>query len=204
MKEKDIQAQNDPSSDTVSNLRARWEQLEGPVQVGVVIGGVVLLALIARFLIVPIVASIGIGLLIIILFLPYWLPTVVAFMRNHSNKMAIGAVNFFAGWTFVGWWVAMIWALSNPNAGAGQTVVVNVTNTNTNTSASNAITGSAGAPQYQVGDIVNGQRFNGMSWEPVAAPAAAAPAAAPQIGDVGTRWAACCNWTQLSACSGCI
>jgi len=31
--------------------------------------------------------------------------------------------------------------------------------------------GAPSPPQYQVGDVVNGHRFNGVSWEPVDSPA---------------------------------
>ena len=40
----------------------------------------------------------------------YWLPTLVAGVRRHSNLIAIALVNFLLGWTGVGWVVALIWA----------------------------------------------------------------------------------------------
>ena len=37
----------------------------------------------------------------------YFLPTIVG--RKKKNVMAIGVLNFFLGWTFIGWIVALIW-----------------------------------------------------------------------------------------------
>jgi Superinfection immunity protein/zinc-ribbon domain len=47
--------------------------------------------------------------LLISLFL-YFLPAFLA--RNKSNFTAILLVNIFAGWTFIGWIIALVWALS--------------------------------------------------------------------------------------------
>lgn len=48
--------------------------------------------------------------LLLSLFL-YFLPAFLA--RNKSNFTAILLVNLFLGWTFIGWIVALIWALSS-------------------------------------------------------------------------------------------
>ena len=32
----------------------------------------------------------------------YFLPTIIGFLRNKRNKMAILALNFFLGWSLVG------------------------------------------------------------------------------------------------------
>ncbi len=46
----------------------------------------------------------------------YFLPTMVAFARRHKNKMPIVLVNFFVGWTVLGWFVALVWSFtSNTN-----------------------------------------------------------------------------------------
>lgn len=44
----------------------------------------------------------------------YWIPTLVAIYRKHNNKIAIGCINTFLGWTLVGWVVSLVWALANP------------------------------------------------------------------------------------------
>ena len=45
-----------------------------------------------------------------ILTLGYLLPWAVAATRGKSNSLAIGLVNFFLGWTFIGWLVALVMA----------------------------------------------------------------------------------------------
>ena len=44
--------------------------------------------------------------------LVYFLPTFIALMRGHHNTFAIVALNILAGWTFVGWVVALVWSLT--------------------------------------------------------------------------------------------
>lgn len=44
--------------------------------------------------------------------LPYMAPTVVAAYRDHPRKSAIFFINLLAGWTVIGWIVALVWALS--------------------------------------------------------------------------------------------
>lgn len=43
----------------------------------------------------------------------YFLPTVLAVVRHESDAVGIFLVNFFLGWTLIGWWVALIWALAS-------------------------------------------------------------------------------------------
>lgn len=40
----------------------------------------------------------------------YFLPTAVALARKHRNGSAVAALNLFAGWTIIGWVIALIWA----------------------------------------------------------------------------------------------
>ena len=63
------------------------------------------------------IGGIGIWQLLILLFLfiPVWfgiyfLPAIMAFHRNHHNKLAILVLNLFLGWTFLGWVGALIWS----------------------------------------------------------------------------------------------
>jgi hypothetical protein len=42
----------------------------------------------------------------------YLVPTFVAFERRKRNAGAICALNLLLGWTFVGWVVALVWALT--------------------------------------------------------------------------------------------
>lgn len=40
----------------------------------------------------------------------YFIPTFIAFDKNHPNKEAIFACNFIFGWTFIGWGIALVWS----------------------------------------------------------------------------------------------
>lgn len=39
-----------------------------------------------------------------------FLPTFIAYRREHPNRIPILLVNLFFGWTLVGWVVALVWA----------------------------------------------------------------------------------------------
>jgi len=58
------------------------------------------------------------------LMIPYFLPTIIAVMRQKSNTGSIFALNLFLGWSLIGWVVSMIWALSSDDVRT-QTVIVN-------------------------------------------------------------------------------
>lgn len=56
-------------------------------------------------------AQAGAGLVMLFfLVLLYFVPSFVAWARHHRNEGAIGVLNLFLGWTFVGWVVALVWA----------------------------------------------------------------------------------------------
>ncbi len=46
----------------------------------------------------------------IIILVIYFLPTVIANDRRHNNTMAIAVLNFFLGWTLLGWVISLVWA----------------------------------------------------------------------------------------------
>jgi len=50
--------------------------------------------------------------LIVIIALVYFLPTIVAFSRQHRNRWIILAINLVFGATLLGWVLALIWALN--------------------------------------------------------------------------------------------
>jgi T4 superinfection immunity protein len=58
---------------------------------------------------------------LMILFLMYWLPTLVAIVRHTPSALGVAALNFFLGWTVIGWIMALVWALA---AGPAQQVIV--------------------------------------------------------------------------------
>jgi len=40
----------------------------------------------------------------------YFLPSIVGLMTKKKNLMAIFLLNLLAGWTFIGWIIALVWA----------------------------------------------------------------------------------------------
>jgi hypothetical protein len=69
--------------------------------------------------------ALGMGIILILGLLLYFLPSIIG--KNKRNSGAILAVNFFLGWTFVGWVLALVWALMKDEEGAR--VIVNQTPT---------------------------------------------------------------------------
>lgn len=43
----------------------------------------------------------------------YFLPTIIAVVKHKANTSAITLLNLFLGWTLVGWFIALLWAVSN-------------------------------------------------------------------------------------------
>ena len=43
----------------------------------------------------------------------YFLPVLVAVLRRHHQLAPIVVVNVFLGWTYVGWVIALAWAVSH-------------------------------------------------------------------------------------------
>jgi len=46
-------------------------------------------------------------------FVLYFLPTIIAFARNKRDTTSILLLNFFLGWTAIGWVIALVWAVKN-------------------------------------------------------------------------------------------
>ena len=42
----------------------------------------------------------------------YFAPTLVAFDRHHANAWPIAVINFFLGWTLLGWAGCLAWSLT--------------------------------------------------------------------------------------------
>ena len=61
---------------------------------------------------------------IAVLFVMYWLPTIIAVLRRTPFALRVAAVNFFLGWTIIGWFVALIMALAAVPATQRVTVYV--------------------------------------------------------------------------------
>ena len=50
-------------------------------------------------------------LLVVLIFTIYFLPTLLAFLRQHKNKLAIFLLNLLLGWTVLGWVVSLVWSV---------------------------------------------------------------------------------------------
>lgn len=44
-------------------------------------------------------------------FVMYFLPSIIALARSKRDTVAIVLLNFFLGWSVIGWVVALVWAL---------------------------------------------------------------------------------------------
>jgi len=44
-------------------------------------------------------------------FVMYFLPSIIALARNKRDISGIVLLNFFLGWTMIGWVVALVWAV---------------------------------------------------------------------------------------------
>ena len=53
---------------------------------------------------------------ILTLFVMYWLPTIVAIARHTPSALGVAVLNFFFGWTVIGWILALVWALAAHNS----------------------------------------------------------------------------------------
>ena len=58
------------------------------------------------------------------LFAMYWLPTIIAIVRRTPSALGVAAINFFLGWTIIGWIVALVMALAASPAAQRVTVYV--------------------------------------------------------------------------------
>ena len=49
-------------------------------------------------------------------FVFYMLPTIIARSRNHKQVVPLAIVNFFFGWTFLGWVACLAWSFQSYRA----------------------------------------------------------------------------------------
>jgi hypothetical protein len=52
-------------------------------------------------------------LLAVVALLIHFLPAFLAYRRRAEHFWWIFAINFFFGWTFIGWIIALVWALQD-------------------------------------------------------------------------------------------
>jgi len=46
----------------------------------------------------------------------YFVPAIIADKKNNRNANAIFWLNLLAGWSMLGWLIALVWALTNEKA----------------------------------------------------------------------------------------
>ena len=51
-------------------------------------------------------------LVVLVLIVFYFIPSIVAGARNHRNGAAIYVLNLLLGWTLIGWVIALVWAFT--------------------------------------------------------------------------------------------
>ncbi len=69
-------------------------------------------------MVLPMLLSMSLPMLLPAFFLPffgfgfvmYFLPAIIALARNKHDITSIVLLNFFLGWTMIGWVVALVWA----------------------------------------------------------------------------------------------
>ncbi len=54
--------------------------------------------------------GVGVAFLLIVVIGLYFLPTIVAVTRKVTNTGSVAVINFFLGWTMIGWVVALAMA----------------------------------------------------------------------------------------------
>lgn len=61
--------------------------------------------------------------IVLVVLLFYFIPTMIAGIAKKKNSTALFILNLFLGWTFIGWVVALVWALrkdtNEDNASSG-------------------------------------------------------------------------------------
>jgi hypothetical protein len=69
-------------------------------------------------------SAIGAFFLLFVMGFFYFLPSIVAGSRHHHNGGAVFVINFFLGWTLIGWAVALAWAFTTPALAQQATVYI--------------------------------------------------------------------------------
>ena len=65
---------------------------------------------------------------VLLLVVLHFIPTIIAFCRDHKSKFGILGMNLLLGWTGIFWIWVLIWSLCNPNSNS--VTVINNNNLN--------------------------------------------------------------------------
>ncbi len=69
---------------------------------------IVLLGLVILF----VLATSGKGMILILVLVVYFFPTMVAAHYDKRNLNAVTILNLFLGWTLIGWVISLVWAFT--------------------------------------------------------------------------------------------
>jgi hypothetical protein len=56
----------------------------------------------------------------------YFMPSIIAYKKQHANKGIILLINFLLGWTFLGWAGCLVWAFIDTDGTTTKNVLRNV------------------------------------------------------------------------------
>ena len=95
------------------NMGVRWS-VSSTTRLGLAVVG---LALVATLMANPedFREGIMLGGFYLVASLIYFMPAILAHQNSHHQARAITVLNVVAGWTFVGWVVALVWVYIKPN-----------------------------------------------------------------------------------------
>ena len=51
----------------------------------------------------------------------YFIPTIIGYKNNKTNKSAIFALNLLLGWCLIGWVISLVWALTKDQKNLSET-----------------------------------------------------------------------------------
>ena len=73
--------------------KKKWDELDQLMKIGVGVAAALVMVLFVAKILPPLVTGMGITVRLVVLFVTYWLPTIIAFNRKHPNKGGIFALN---------------------------------------------------------------------------------------------------------------
>jgi hypothetical protein len=93
-------------------LTERSSNLSDPTYIGIaLVSKQEVLILMATIVLMTVWSILTVFAVMGISFLFYMIPSIAAIARNKQDVGTIVILNVFLGWTFVGWVVALVWAL---------------------------------------------------------------------------------------------
>jgi len=138
--------------------RRFWQQSELPKQRLKTISESRFKYLLMKFISIFLSSDYGLlPFLIIFGLLLYFIPSIVAFSKNRHNKSAVLVLNIFLGWSFIGWIVALVWAVSNRNP---QQIIVNNSQVSTNPSSEDYLDTLNKLHNLKSSGIITEEEFN--------------------------------------------